>query len=67
MKNTNTNLVIDEEKQHKVSCTLFRIYICSTNSHQQVIHDLQSLQTNNVTSFVESESLRSRTLLTFPQ
>ena len=49
MKNTNTNLVIDEEKQHKVSCTLFRIYICSTNSHQQVIHDLQSLQTNNVT------------------
>ena len=58
-----TNLVSHEGKQHVVSCTnLFRI-------DQQVIHDLQSLQANNVTSLVESESesLRSRTLLTFPQ
>ena len=58
-----TNLVSHEVKQHVVSCTnLFRI-------DQQVIHDLQSLQANNVTSLVESESesLTSRTLLTFPQ
>ena len=63
-----TNLASHEGKQHVISCTnLFRIDGFSTNSHQQVIHDLQSLQTNNITRLLESESLRLRTPPTFPQ